>query len=152
MKVLKLAIIFTVVLSINAFSQKDSKEFTDFNVSEWTIIEQVNGVDISYKVEDIHDLHNGIHAQFIFIQATNTTTEKMSIHWSNVVWVDNNKIVNNSSENDVNLTIEAGNSIEGTYDSRSKNPNLLFQIKFLNYTDKAELTKFVLKQITVNPL
>ena len=155
MKIFNLTIILTLVLSVNVFSQKDSKEIKNFDVADWTIIEQINGVNISYKVEECNDAANGIYKELVFIQITNATSDKMKVSWSNDIWYDNtkaeNRLLNYSSENNVNLTLDAGETIAGSCIKRGGN-NLVIHAKFLNYTDKPQLTKIILNEITVTPL
>jgi hypothetical protein len=121
--------------------------------SDWKLTKELNGVQFYTQKVNCHDEVNGIHKEIVVVKVVNTTGYKFQIKWNYELWYDN-KCVNcgvKNKENAFTYVIDADQTLEGDCISK-KDKGLQIFSKFLNYNDKAELTKFNIVNVTVNPL
>jgi len=154
--IMKFAIAFLVVMmSISVLASNNSKnEFPDnkkdLNSSEWQLYQENTGVQIYYKSVECNDEQNGIHQQYIVLKFVNTTYINLKLAWNTHLWIDGKcrTCKDTFGEYDFELYLKGGESIEGNCNSSKE---LAFFSKFLNYTDKSELTNFELAEFFVSP-
>jgi hypothetical protein len=131
--------ILLATITLLSFSQKN----------DWKLLKEVDGIKINYKYQECHDVHNGIHQELVVFQFVNKTESDYAINFDFSLTYSNTKTSgSNNSEQHKQLLIKK-NSI---YESNcNENREYTIFSKFLNYTDKSELQKFELINITITP-
>ena len=149
MKVLKglFAVVLTVV-SFSLMAQNTTK------TSTWKLFTEKNGVQVFYKYEDCHDNVNDLHEQNVILKFVNTTQMNMTIEWDLNVWYNNNQCVgcnDKKGEYHFKISVLAGQSVAGNCERTNENRPLKIYAKSLKYSEMAQMKKFDLANLTVNP-
>jgi len=124
---------------------------TNTDKVQWQLYSELSGIQIFYKNVECNDVHNGIDAEYVYLQIVNTTNVAMNISWDEEIWRDNKCMScgKNPAEFHTEFVIDAGDVIEPT--CKTKRQLKIFS-KFLNNISASELTQFKLNNLTVNPL
>ncbi|MFH2140778.1 MAG: hypothetical protein ABIJ97_00040 [Bacteroidota bacterium] len=145
-----LSFIFVIfLLNVTCFSSGDGRQISDFANPDWKLYETINGIEIYYKSEECHDLKKGMHKEFVLLKFVNTTEENLVIKWDNYLWYDGNCLTCiEDAEYKFSVQLSAKESREGGCEYESELSLKLFS-RFLNYSDKPELTMFELANLKV---
>jgi hypothetical protein len=136
-----------IVFFIYGFSSGDGKQISDFSNDDWKLYETVNGVEIYYKSEECHDINKGMHKEHVLLKFVNTTEQVVLVNWNNHLWYDEKCLTCvEDPEHKFSLTLQPAESKEGGCDENSDITLKVFS-RFLNYTDKPELTTFELSDL-----
>ncbi|MCD6366508.1 MAG: hypothetical protein J7L46_03100, partial [Bacteroidales bacterium] len=124
---------------------------TNADKVEWQIYSELNGVQIYYKNVECNDVHNGIFAEYVYLQIVNTTSIAMNVSWDEEIWRDNKCLScgKNPAEFHKEIILDPGDILEP--DCKTKRSLKIFS-KFLNNISSSKLTKFKLNNLTINPL
>lgn len=115
---------------------------------QWTLYGEESGVQIYYKYQECNKPTDGIFKEYVLLQFLNTSEASIAISWDNELWYNNvcQTCKSENGEYHYEINLGPGESIEGDCND---NYDLRLFSKFLNYRDKATLTKFDLKNLTV---
>ena len=140
-------LLILVSLSVTGLQAQE----TNADKVEWQLYSELNGVQIYYKNVECNDVHNGIYAEYVYLQLVNTTSVAMSVSWDEEIWRDNKcfSCGKNPAEFHKEITIEPGDIIEPGCKTKR---DLKIFVKFLNNISSSVLTKFELNNLTINPL
>ena len=96
------------------FSMNLQAQETNANKVEWQLYTELNGVQIYYKNVECNDVHNGIYAEYVYLQIVNTTNVAMNVSWDEEIWRDNKCLScgKNTAEFHKELILDPGDVIE----------------------------------------
>ncbi|MFO8086626.1 MAG: hypothetical protein R6T91_02305 [Bacteroidales bacterium] len=137
-----LVMLFALLVPVLSFGQE----------TEWTLHQEKNGVMIYQMDKDWVDPSEGINQEMTLLKVVNTTEQTLTIEWYDVRWY-NDQCVNCQHYEDPeykhSLTLSPGESLEGKCSFES--PNGLSLFKKFNERESKTLTKFELRELSVNP-
>ncbi len=135
-------LIICSLISSNIFSQNTSKSVSSPE-SDWSLFKELNGVQVFTQIDECNDFKNGTHYEYIMLRFVNTTSVNKKIKWSENLYY-NGKCSNCDGNSDKPVfEFELGSNRIKQGDC-GDDANDMFRIfnRFLNYTDKAVLTKY----------
>lgn len=156
MKSLKyLILILLLVTGVQA------QEYSDGNLTvrhsdlsfQYVQIHSQEGVIFSAKLVDCNRPEDGVYQEMVFLKLLNTTDQAMVIKFDLLLWYDDVlwTKVPVSQEKKKTLVLEAGDMLEASCDPHSDYYyDIAIFSRFLNYTDKPELSKFQLSNLKVS--
>jgi hypothetical protein len=121
--------------------------------SEWSLLDEVNGVQIFARRSECIDVMNGLYREFVLLKFVNTTQMPLKAGWYMELWYDElcrTCDIPNKEEYQYELDIPAGEAVEGSCDAVAQRELVLF-LRFLNYPHVARLTKFNFGGMSINP-
>ena len=125
----------------------DGVDVNSITSQDWNLYKTQDGVQVFYKIEECHDVSNGIHKEIIDIKIVNTNSYAIRIQWKNELWYDNECwTCGNDKENFIKNELMANETLGSSCDL---NRELTIFSKYLNYDNKPVLTKFELSNIKV---
>jgi protoporphyrinogen oxidase len=108
-----------------------------------------DNVIINITPEDCIDNTKGTQQQFYFLEIINNNTSSVNVSFKKEIWYNNicQSCDSKSDEYKVNITVPSNNSLVG--DCNSDNKSLRIFSKMLNLEKVRKLSKYELKNITV---
>lgn len=135
-----------ITLAIFVFCIQFTKAQTTNEKYQWEFYKEVQGIKIFTKTQELNDPKHGLYQEFIVLKFENTTSNPLNLKWKTEFWY-NEKCINcgsDSEEYQFSVSLKANEILEGNV--QSSNDLKIFK-RFLNYTDKSELTNFELVNI-----
>ncbi len=111
-----------------------------------------NGVEVYLNFRDCISPERGTAKQYLFIEINNNSAVDIKISFNKEIWYDSVCQTCNSSslEYKINLEVPANGKIKGDCDSKSK--SLKIFSKMLNLEGVRQLTKYELKNISIESI
>jgi len=135
----KLFSILLTAVTLISFSQQ--KEIN------WKLYKNIKGIEIYYKYQECHDVHNGIHQELVLFKFANKTDNDVKIEFDFALVYTNLK---SSSSRNLEQHRQILLKKKSIYESSCyKNREYTIFSKFLNYSDKSELQWFELKNMKI---
>ncbi len=154
LKKITLIVLLFSLISFNGFSNTiDEKDnINNLRGLDWQLYQDVNGVQIYFKLSEFHDSKRDKHVEYLLIKIINTTEKDFKLQWKDEYWFDNkcHNCESNSKEHLRQIIIKKGESIEGA-GSNNTNYKLRVHSKFLNY-DLKKLTKYEMAGLQAIPV
>lgn len=118
--------------------------------NNWQPVSEKQNVTIQSKKADCNDVANGIYKELILLKIENKNSFPVNISFRKELWYNGNCINcnTNSNEHIISVSLKPNEILEGNCKSSKQ---LQIFSKMLNLK-KSELTRFELKDITVNPV
>ncbi|MBI2271819.1 MAG: hypothetical protein HYU69_15870 [Bacteroidetes bacterium] len=133
--------LFIALLTTLSCYSRSENEKTQIYFSE--------GIEINLKKVDCIDKAKGIEKQILVIELINTNSYPVNISFNKELWYDNNcqTCNSNSDEYTVSLPILENSTVVG--DCIAGDKSLSIFVKMLNLENVRQLTKYELKNITI---
>ncbi len=143
MKHLLLGVLFLVSLSFTF-----DKSNADWAIYDWIEIFSTKDISIAKQTLGCNDVKNGINKEYVFLKLHNNSKSQIEITFTTEVYY-NNKCYScdNTSEYTHSITLDAGSSIEGDCDNKTK--GLAVFSKMLDGSTSSSLTKFEVKDVKI---
>lgn len=138
----KLFLILTLLLVSNCFSQDSNKQ----------VYYSDNGIEIYIKPIDCVNPAKGRAIQYLMVEIVNTTNNPVQVSFNKEIWYNNicQTCNSNSTEYNTAVVVNPNSSVQGNCDDTTK--DLKIFSKMLNHSKVRKLTKYELKNITVENL
>ncbi|MBN2729663.1 MAG: hypothetical protein JXR53_10605 [Bacteroidales bacterium] len=120
--------------------------------AQWTEIHEQEGILFSAEIRDCNRPEDGVYQEMVFLKFVNTTNQDKVISFDLLLWYDGAlwTRVPVSPEKRKSLVIGAGEVLVAFCDPHSDYYyDIAIFSRFLNYSDKPELTKFQLSNLKV---
>lgn len=126
-----LIVIFTIAVTFASNAQ---------NKDSWTLYKDFNGIKVYTLTDELHDISNGLHYEYVLLKIVNDSEKDKYLSISRTLYYDGKKY--SEDDNPINvLILPSGNTLSGNCYDRSPEYLKIFS-RFLNYTDKPVLTGF----------
>lgn len=157
---LKIKLLLLTFLFIQSFSvinaQSNSANNNTFQIAAisngWNLLTDMSGVFVYAQKVECNRPEDGVFYERVLLRFVNTTEEDLMIEWKLMVWYDGVlwTKVPLKPENFHIISLAGGASVEGAceIDSDYYDDLSLFS-RFLNYTDRPEMTQFQLLDMNV---
>lgn len=140
----KLIFLIIAILPALSFAQDNN----------WNLHKQQNGV-LVYEMDKVwEDPSEGINQEMVLLKFVNNTDKKLKVEWYEVRWQGGKCINCDNYENPEyqhTITLEPGESMQGECSFDSPQGLSIFK-RFIHKDSVEPLTKFELREFTVNPL
>lgn len=114
--------------------------------SDWELKGSWDQVDIFTKYCDCSDPANGFFPENILFKVTNKTDRRIYLYWNYSVAYGGTPTTASNDENLVQITLEPGQSLEGTCDNRHQNKLGVF-VRYIG--QEPVLSSLILKDINI---
>lgn len=133
--------LYVIILSLTVYSQNET----------WQKVFSDNGVEFFSRKTECHDVQNGIHEEYFLIQIHNISNNAINLKWNYHLW--NNETCINCKENisDIKffeITLQPGESVEGTCDNKAQKGLLIFS-RFLQRKTSNPVNHFTVENVNV---
>lgn len=150
----RIAFILLLAVSFSAFGSGNTLGVAVNDLStEWTLAKDVNGVMIYFKRVECNDHTNGIFKEHVMVRMVNTTDRDLRMEWDMEFWFGEECRTcdpANAREYHYTLDLKGGEMLEGECGTETPR-ELKYYIRFLNYPHIAQLSRFELANLSVNP-
>jgi len=138
-----------------------AQEYSDGNLTvqytelstQWVDLQTVEGVIFSAVLQDCNRPVDGIYQEMVFIKLVNTTEETKIVEFDLLLWYDGELWTRLpvNAEKRKSVVLKGGEMLVATCDPYSDYYyDIAIFSKFLNYSDKPELSKFQLSNLKVS--
>ena len=156
MKMKFLINLFLILFSIGVYAQQYSGgnltvQHSDLS-AQWTQIHEQEGILFSAVIRDCNRPEDGVYQEMVFLKLVNTTNQDIVVAFDLMVWFDDIlwTRVPVSPEKRKSFVVIAGGMLEANCDPHSDYYyDLAIFSRFLNYSNKPELTQFQLSNLKV---
>lgn len=154
MRQLVLAFLLLPLLSLSQTGNDNVLQVSYQEVTaEWVQFHSQDGVLFYAKKADCNRPSDGIYQEMILLKIVNTTDYNLTISWDLLQWLDGQLWTRLpiKPENQRRVNLEGSGMLEGSCDNFSDYyTSLAVFCRFLNYSDKPELTKFEFANINIS--
>ena len=153
MKKLVFLSLLIVLLISSSFSSDVFGQIASYKNRNYQPLNSKDGIEFYYKYQECVDAATGDKIEEIIIKVTNTTNKDIELSWDLETWY--NETCFGCRENDNNhfsISLKAGESKEGSCETRLTNKALIIFSMYLNRENKSVYTKCNLKNITTKNL
>lgn len=146
-----------LLLVTGAQAQEYSEGNLTVNYSElstqWLELQTVEGVLFSAQLRDCNRPEDGVYQEMVFLKIVNTTEQAKIVDFDLLLWYDGDLWTKLpvTAEKRKTLVLEGGEMLEASCDPHSDYYyDIAIFSKYLNYTDKPELSKFQLSNLKIS--
>ncbi len=152
-KIIILTVLMTLLI-VNSFSSIKVHEIEPWKNKNYQPLNSKDGIEFYYKFAECDIAETGSNLEEVILKVTNTTKNDLQISWDEERWYDETcyGCKENDKDNHFTVTLKAGESKEGSCETRDANTGLVIFSKYLNKPNTALFNKINIKNITSNIL